>query len=220
MPRRSATSSIDRRQLILEAALSVFAEQGFEAATNKEIAERAGVNQGLIYFYFESKADMFFAAFEHHARFVMAELDVVFEQERDEEPASGLAQLLRQIVAILDTPRTINLLRIVHQVVGGRVPDGALGSKEKQLAIGLLAEHIGRRLREYLQAQMARGTLRPVKAGLTAYLMTSTLFSSLGARRQSHPMQLSQQELAEGIATLFCYGLLPRDESTEWSGEA
>lgn len=215
MPRKSATSRVDRRQQILEAALSVFAEQGFEAATNKEIAEQAGVNQGLIYFYFESKADVFFAAFEHHARFVMAQFDVVFEQERDEDPATALAHLLKQIVAILDTPRTINLLRIVHQVVGSRVPDGALSNKEKQQAIGMLAEHIGTRLREYLQAQMAHGTLRPVKAGLTAYLMTSTLFSSLGARRQDRPMQPSQQELAEGIAMLFCYGLLPRDEGTD-----
>src|SRR5215831_1154307 len=118
MPRKPTMPGVDRRQPILEAALSVFAERGFEAATNKDITERAGVNQGLIYFYFESKADVFFAAFEHHARFVMAELDAVFEQERDEEPASGLAHLLGQIVAILDRPRTINLLRIVHQVVG------------------------------------------------------------------------------------------------------
>src|SRR5215467_3292274 len=117
MPRKPAVPGVDRRQQILEAALSVFAEQGFEAATNKEITERAGVNQGLIYFYFESKADVFFAAFEHHARFVIAQLDAVFEHGRDEDLASGLARLLRQIVAVLDTPRTINLLRIVHQVV-------------------------------------------------------------------------------------------------------
>src|SRR5215469_8369859 len=215
MPRRSATSSVDRRQQILEAALSVFAEQGFEAATNKEISERAGVNQGLIYFYFESKADVFFAAFEYHARLVITQLDVVFEQERDQEPRSGLVILLRQIVAVLDTPHTINLLRITHQVLGSRVPDGALSNKEEQQAIGMLTKHIASRLREYLQAQMARGTLRPVKAGLTAFLMTSTLISSLGARRQLRPMQPSQQELAEGIATLFCYGLLPRDDGTD-----
>ena len=48
MPRKPAVPGVDRRQQILEAALSVFAEQGFEAATNKEITERAGVNQGLI----------------------------------------------------------------------------------------------------------------------------------------------------------------------------
>lgn len=58
MPLKPALPGADRRQHILEAALPVFAEQGFEAATNKEITERAGVNQGLIYFYFESKQDI------------------------------------------------------------------------------------------------------------------------------------------------------------------
>ncbi len=75
MPRKPATPGVDRGQQIVEAALSVFAQRGFEAATNQEITERAGVNQGLIYFYFESKADVFFAAFEYHARLVMAQLD-------------------------------------------------------------------------------------------------------------------------------------------------
>jgi len=40
MPRKPAVPGVDRRQNILDAALSVFAEQGFEAATNKEITER------------------------------------------------------------------------------------------------------------------------------------------------------------------------------------
>jgi len=54
MPRKPAIPGVDRRQQLLEVALVVFAEQGFEAATTKEITDRAGVNQGLIYFYFES----------------------------------------------------------------------------------------------------------------------------------------------------------------------
>jgi len=211
MPRKPAVPGVDRRQNILDAALSVFAEQGFEAATNKEITERAGVNQGLIYFYFESKADVFFAAFEHHARFVMAQLDAVFEEVRDEDPATGLAWLLRRIVTVLDTPRAINLLRIMHQVRGSHTPGGALSSQEKQRSVGMLAEHLGRRLYEYLEAQIVRGALWPVKGGLAAYLMTTTLISSIGARGQGSQEQPSQQALADTIALLFCYGLLPRD---------
>jgi len=178
MPRKPTMTGVDRRQQILEAALSVFAERGFEAATNKDITERAGVNQGLIYFYFESKADVFFAAFEQHARFVMAQLNAVFEEVRDEDPATGLAWLLKRIVKVLDTPRAINLLRIMHQVRGSRTPGGALSSQEEHRSIGMLAEHLGRRLYEYREPQIVRGALWPVKSGLAAYLMTCTLISS------------------------------------------
>ena len=211
MPRKPAVPGVDRRQQILEAALSIFADQGFEAATNKAINERAGVNQGLIYFYFSSKADVFFATFEYHARLVIAQLDTIFEQAYDEEPATGLARLLGNIVRVLDTPCAINLLRIMHQVSGSRAPGGALSSQESKRSISMLAEHIGRQLYEYLKTQMARGALRPVKAGLAAYLMTSTLLSSIGTRGQSRQGEVPQQELADMIASLFCDGLLPRE---------
>jgi AcrR family transcriptional regulator len=213
MPRKPVTSGIDRHQQILEAALAVFAEQGFEAATNKEIAERAGVNQGLIYFYFESKADVFFATCEHHASLVTAQLDTAFEQASDEDPVTDLHELLRQIVAVLDTPRAISLLRIMHQVASSRPPDGALSNKDKRRSVAMLAQHLMTRLREYFEVQTARGKLRPVtKPALTALLIARTLISSIGARAHTHPIQPSHEELAEGIAALFCYGLLPRGE--------
>ena len=44
---------------IIEAALSVFAENGFAAARLDEIARRAGVSKGALYLYFETKEDLF-----------------------------------------------------------------------------------------------------------------------------------------------------------------
>lgn len=42
-------------QKILEAALELFREQGFESATMRDIARRAGVATGAAYYYYESK---------------------------------------------------------------------------------------------------------------------------------------------------------------------
>ncbi|NIW45213.1 MAG: TetR family transcriptional regulator, partial [Gammaproteobacteria bacterium] len=43
-----------RREEIIDAALRVFSEKGFNAATNKDIAKAAGIRSpGLIYHYFE-----------------------------------------------------------------------------------------------------------------------------------------------------------------------
>jgi len=216
MPRKPAMPGVDRRQQILEAALAVFAERGFEAATNKDITERAGVNQGLIYFYFESKADVYFAAFEYHAKQVMTQLDAVFAEVRDEDPATGFGRLLKQIVAVLDTPRTISLLRMIHQVMGSREPRGALSQEAEQHSMSMLIEHLAKGLREYLEAQIARGTLRPVKVGLATYLITSTLISTIGGRgRDSRAAHFSQEELAEMMATLYSEGLLAKDKRPE-----
>lgn len=48
-----------RKQAILDAALTVFAERGFEAARLDDIAARAGVAKGTLYLYFKDKETLF-----------------------------------------------------------------------------------------------------------------------------------------------------------------
>lgn len=47
------------RRMLLEAASALFAERGYERATVRDIAERAGVNQALLFRYFGSKKALF-----------------------------------------------------------------------------------------------------------------------------------------------------------------
>jgi TetR/AcrR family transcriptional regulator, fatty acid metabolism regulator protein len=54
----------DKRQRILEAAVKVFARKGYFAARVSEIAKRAGVADGTIYLYFESKEDILVRLFD------------------------------------------------------------------------------------------------------------------------------------------------------------
>ncbi len=49
---------IDRRRQILDAAVQVFAQQGFHACRVSDIAREAGVAHGLIYHYFDSKDEV------------------------------------------------------------------------------------------------------------------------------------------------------------------
>ena len=48
----------DRRADILEAALHVFAEEGYHAASISKVSKYAGVSKGLMYNYFKSKEDL------------------------------------------------------------------------------------------------------------------------------------------------------------------
>ncbi|MBW2393701.1 MAG: TetR/AcrR family transcriptional regulator, partial [Deltaproteobacteria bacterium] len=54
----SRQDGISTRERILEAALQCFSELGFDGATTREIAGRAGVNLGLIKYYFDSKEQL------------------------------------------------------------------------------------------------------------------------------------------------------------------
>jgi TetR/AcrR family fatty acid metabolism transcriptional regulator len=54
----AAQSAIDKRRLILEAAVRVFARRGFHTCRVSDIADEAGVAYGLVYHYFSSKEEI------------------------------------------------------------------------------------------------------------------------------------------------------------------
>lgn len=84
-----ARDRADKHDLILEAAIEVFAEKGFHHARISDIARRAGVADGTIYLYFRNKDDVLLTIFEEkmgvlidglHA--ALAGVDDPFEQIR------------------------------------------------------------------------------------------------------------------------------------------
>lgn len=48
----------DRKDAILDAAMHVFAEEGFHSASMSMVAKKAGISKGLIYNYFENKEEL------------------------------------------------------------------------------------------------------------------------------------------------------------------
>ena len=90
-----ASLTIDKRRVLLEAAVRVFARRGFHAARVGDIAEEAGVAHGLLYHYFSSKEEVLETIFrETWADLLAAVRDV----EESGEPAQ---EQLRQVAAIL-----------------------------------------------------------------------------------------------------------------------
>ena len=49
---------VDKRRLILDAAIRVFARRGFHACRVSDVADEAGVAYGLVYLYFDSKEEI------------------------------------------------------------------------------------------------------------------------------------------------------------------
>jgi TetR/AcrR family fatty acid metabolism transcriptional regulator len=53
-----AGESVDKRRLILDAAIRVFARKGFHHCRVSDVADEAGVAYGLVYHYFDSKEEI------------------------------------------------------------------------------------------------------------------------------------------------------------------
>ncbi len=57
-------SAADRREQILDVATRLFARQGFQGTTTRQISEHAGVTEALVFRHFSSKEDLYWAVIE------------------------------------------------------------------------------------------------------------------------------------------------------------
>jgi TetR/AcrR family transcriptional regulator, fatty acid metabolism regulator protein len=77
-------TAADKRRIILDAAVRVFARQGFNGCRVSDIADEAGVAYGLVYHYFRSKDEVLDTLFLERWNVL---LDVIRELDGRELPA-------------------------------------------------------------------------------------------------------------------------------------
>jgi AcrR family transcriptional regulator len=90
------------RQRILDRALALFAEHGFERTSVRMIADAAGISQGLLYNYFDGKQALLHAIFEESVRDVRASFalaDAAPRGKRLEQLIRGSFEILRRNMA-------------------------------------------------------------------------------------------------------------------------
>lgn len=94
-----------------------FAERGYEAASLRAVARRAGVDSALVHHYFDDKADLFAAALEVPLR-PDRMLAVILAGPRDEVGAAIVRYLLDQ----LEDPKTQARFVVILRTVLGNGP--------------------------------------------------------------------------------------------------
>jgi len=76
--------AVDKRRLILDAAVRVFARRGFHHCRVSDVADEAGVAYGLVYHYFESKEEILNTLFLERWQIM---LDAIAEIDSRDLPA-------------------------------------------------------------------------------------------------------------------------------------
>ncbi|WDT94259.1 TetR/AcrR family transcriptional regulator [Thermoleophilum album] len=84
-------SGDERRESLLDAALQVFAERGYEGASIGAIARRAGVSKSLIYEHFPSKLELHLAVLQRHGRELEERLERALAGEKNPERGTRVA---------------------------------------------------------------------------------------------------------------------------------
>jgi AcrR family transcriptional regulator len=79
-PKRSEPP-VDKRRLILDAAVRVFAREGFHRCRVSDIANEANVAYGLVYHYFRSKEEVLNTLFSERWKLLLDTIELVDKQE-------------------------------------------------------------------------------------------------------------------------------------------
>lgn len=193
----------DRREKIVQAALRVFSQKGFDRATNQDIADEAGITPGLIYHYFKSKQDLLKAAIEGFpARKFLRSLP---REMLALPPEALLRSMALQILDVAGDEDVVRLLRIYLPEV---IHQPALSSSGSSTIQGLVQF-----LEKAIAAKMKRGELRRTNAGLVAQLFVGSLLDIVLRReilREPLLLRYTQEQIVDGIVSLTLQGLLPR----------
>ena len=143
-----STAQVEKRRLILDAAVRVFARKGYHTSRVGDIAREAGIAHGLLYHYFSSKEEVLHTVFREN----WSELLETFRRiEGSEEPA--LAQLEGIAKVLLRSWRNDpDLVRVMVREVA-RSPQ--LQSQVDEIREGFLV------IQRVIERGQADGTFRP-----------------------------------------------------------
>ena len=98
-----------KKQALMESAIRLFAQQGFEGTSTLQIAREAGVTEPLIYYHFEGKDDLFVKALETAFTMYFSRLDALPKNSSSEfDKIVNLLDLHFQIVD--DLPDIVRLV--------------------------------------------------------------------------------------------------------------
>ena len=199
---------MNAEQRILEAALKVFASEGYTGATTRKIAEEANVAEVTLFRKFKSKENLLKEVLNNN-RTVFSSLDVLFQVQRDIDLETELRILGKNVAkAMKDRKKDNKTHMFMHMLFeeGRRRPEVA------EALSSFLQMNI-KPLSEYFELQIKNGKMRNINSRSAAltfvsyFVYTSLLRDVFGDRFLGN----SDEEI-ERFIDIFTKGIIKVDD--------
>jgi TetR/AcrR family transcriptional regulator len=201
----------DTRQIILEAALRVFARSGISAANLDDIATEAGVSRGALCWHFHNKEELLTGIIKHYG------------------PHSMLRPVIEQIEQDLQNGVPLDDEMIFRRLAGAFYDSFTAQEDYTRLAILLVYTHpeaahllvnkivTGRKsITEYIQKRQVEGHFcKNIDPGLFVQVIAMTFAMRAicqGFNGLLSLGQLSREEIIDQLVSLLLYGMMLRNQ--------
>ena len=145
------------RERILEAAESVFADNGYHDALVDEIGQRTSISKGGLYFHFPSKEDLFFAVMDRLADKLVTRAEKAALEA--ESPLEAAEAAIDEVLSTLSAQKRLAKLLIIQ----GYTMGNAFESKRAEVF-----DRFARLIGEQLQAAKEAGQIREENTDLAS----------------------------------------------------
>jgi AcrR family transcriptional regulator len=160
--RKTRSSSDERREQVIEAAVKEFAANGFHATSTSAIAKRAGISQPYIYALFPNKRELFLAADRYVVdRIRRAFLDASRGKDSTEDRLHAMGHAYLELLANRDE---IRFQMQAHAAAGN--PELAEPIRNEFMGLWEDIKRMSGASDEQVQEFMAKGMLLNVVASL------------------------------------------------------
>jgi len=193
--------ALDRRDQIVETALRLFARHGFDGTSTKQIAQAAGIAEGLIFHYFSTKDDLLNAVLETRHSFI-GELRNLLEGAEHKPVAEVLHELATGWLKTLQREKEITLVLFSTAQTNPKV-----GSALR----ALIAEGISR-LSAYLRARANAGELRanlPVESSAQMFFSSLIIYFIVNHNLPESEWKARSATFVQDVLSVWVDGTLP-----------
>ncbi len=146
-----------RRRRVLDAALEVFARDGYGDAAVDDIARASTTSKGGVYFHFPSKQALFLCLFDEAAQLLIGRVERAMAAESD--PIAKGDAALRTVLQTFGGHRTLARLLLVETLGAGR---------EFNAKLAELHESVSGLVQRWLDEAVAAGAFPPLDTELAS----------------------------------------------------
>lgn len=154
------------KRLIFEAAINIFSNCGYNGATMDDIALKAGVAKGTLYYHFKSKEDIFNFTISEGMNIIKEEIEAIIFIEQN--PIEKLKALCRIELKVVYNNR--DFFKVVMSQLWGQE------SRQQELREAL--HNYIKYFEKFIEPAMAGGFIKKAEPSFVAYSIFGTMCSS------------------------------------------
>lgn len=189
------------KEKILEHAMKLFAHKGFSGTTTKEIAEKAGVNEALIFRHFTTKKELYGSIIEKK---INEEPEIEKPLERSGNKKDDWQIFSSIAMRLFDKcGRDPDFIRLLHY-------SALEGHELSDMFFDTYVEYINKLLSQYIKDRISDGAFKNINPLVAARAFIGMVINFIIVQelfREKRKGTIKQEDIVESFVTIFLEGM-------------